>query len=321
MPKSAALTSEFARAFRSFLGHLEGTQKSANTIKSYRLDLLAFERFLQILPGPRAARLTLQAIDESVFTAYAQHLSTQGLRTNTRRRALLTVQKFLRYLHGRKKAPAEAARKFPTPHKQERIPVTVQADALLARLRTLHPESPIERRNQLLLQVLLETGCLVAEVGALRLRDVEMRAGKWWLQFPPLPYREREVEISQGLGRALLALSAESGASLNSPLFEGFNRHGSLGGAISPRGVELLVGAWGARLDAPDLTPRQIRHSVALQWLKEGVAEAEVQRRLGLLSDYAFRGYRAIISSSKATSTRETRRPESAARIKSDKSR
>lgn len=45
-PKLRKTQVSFAYAIRSFIGYLEGTQKSLHTIKNYRLDLLAFQDFI-----------------------------------------------------------------------------------------------------------------------------------------------------------------------------------------------------------------------------------------------------------------------------------
>ena len=77
-------------------------------------------------------------------------------------------------------------------------------------------------------------------------------------------------------------------------LFESFNRYGSMGTPLSSRGIELLVRAYADRLGAPALVPRMIRHSVVLAWHQEKVPQDEIQKRLGLRSDYAFRTYKQL---------------------------
>src|SRR5271155_836632 len=88
---------EFPKAMKSFMGYLEGTQKAAHTIKNYRLDLLAFQAFLEGATG--SARC--ESLGEKELNLFHEHLQSQGLKTNTRRRKLLTAHRFVRYLSQR----------------------------------------------------------------------------------------------------------------------------------------------------------------------------------------------------------------------------
>ncbi|MEO7164616.1 MAG: site-specific integrase, partial [Bdellovibrionia bacterium] len=98
----------------------------------------------------------------------------------------------------------------------------------------------------------------------------------------------------------------------NHCIFFGFNKFGSLGSPISPRGIELLVRLYGPKLGFPELTPRTFRHSAVLHWFEKGIPQAEIQALLGLKTAYAFRSYELLFkSSSETTSISETSQPES----------
>jgi site-specific recombinase XerD len=223
------------------------------------------------------------------------HLKEQGLRTNTRRRKILTVTQFLNYLAKRKKLAPEMARKVPAPHKVERIPFTVSSRRLVEEIRGLGQETLLDARNRCLLWTLAETGCLVSEVADLRYEQWEepksgSEMGQGYLHLSGK--FERSVPVSADLVQAVSDLKLRSGAEAGSQIFLGFNKFGPLGtSAISPRGVELLVKHYGPRLGFPGLTPRTFRHSVILRWFEEGVAQAVIQSRLGLKTTYAFRSY------------------------------
>lgn len=280
-----AKTSYFGAALRSFVGHLEGTGKSEHTIRNYRLDLEGFERYLldarpASLKGSDLRGLTPEHVD-----AFHDRLRAEGLRSNTRRRKILTVGKFLRYVAGRNRATKELGRKYAAPHKIERVPAVVDVDRLLAAIRALPVATKIEARNRALLWVLAETGCLVSEARKIRTECFSPDA---------LVLPTRKIPISPELYRAV----AELGAGGDGALFTGFNRHGPLPGAITARGIELLVKAYGPRLGFPALTPRAFRHSAAVAWFRAGRTRAEVRERLGLKTEYAFRAYAALLQQS-----------------------
>jgi len=302
-PKSPV---DFAYAFRSFVGFLEGTEKSAHTIKNYKSDLQSFREFLEKGLGSHA--VALSAVTRQDLEQFHEFLKLQGQKTNTRRRKLLTVRKLLRYLTVRKKIGIDVGDKLPAPQKIERVPHTVPRDQLVEAIRQLPVDNDLRLRNQVLLWTLAETGCLVSEIPRIRFAD--------WAA-------EGTLAIS-GKAPRILTVSKELHAKVQllqttrpeqPHLFLGFNKFGPLGSPITPRGVELLVQVSAPKLGLGEITPRTFRHSAVVQWFSEGVTREEIQRRLGLRTAYAFRSYEPIFatfkSKSKTTSTSETSPTES----------
>src|SRR6185437_383437 len=159
----------FPKALKSFMGYLEGTGKSAHTIKNYRLDLLAFQDFIEnhLAREPKA----LYEIGAADLERYHQFMKAQGLKNNTRRRKLMTLRKFLSYLAGRKKLSRgmeSLGKTLPTPYKLERIPATIPASDLATAIAALPAVTALDLRNRAILRTLLETGCLISEAAKLR---------------------------------------------------------------------------------------------------------------------------------------------------------
>lgn len=283
---------EFSKALKSFLGYLEGTQKAAHTIKNYRLDLLAFYSFLENSAPKKPVRC--ETLGEKELNLYHEFLQAQGFKTNTRRRKLLTAHRFVRYLSQRNQLLIEAPSKLPAPHKIERVPFTVSQKRLIDQIRTLPVASVLERRNRALLWVLAETGCQVSEVTQLRFEHWSEQNGKAQVAIPGKA--PRNLSVSPELFAEIEDLKAVSQG--KSPVFLGFNKHGPLGAPISARGVELLVRFYSSRLNIPELTPRTFRHSAVVGWFEQGIAQDEIQKRLGLRTAYAFRAYAPLLKSS-----------------------
>jgi site-specific recombinase XerD len=296
---------DFPYAIRSFIGYLEGTHKSAHTIKNYRLDIFAFQSFIH--QEYEGQPIQLDQINRVDLERYREYLKEKGLKTNTRRRKILTVTQFLNYLAKRKKLAPEMAQKLPAPHKIERIPFTVSSRLLIETIRSLPYETLLEARNKALLWTLAETGCLVSEVTELRFDQ--------WSQAPsstPLVQigakSPRTVPVSVELFQVIQDLKKR--AKDSTWIFLGFNKFGSLGAPITPRGVEMLVKHYGPRLGFKDLTPRTFRHSVILQWFEKGLPQMEIQTRLGLKTTYAFRSYEALLKSNLRTTSTAGKSPQ-----------
>lgn len=287
---------QFPYAIKSFIGFLEGTQKSANTIKNYRLDLLAFQDFMRHHSRSSKSK-DLSDITQADLESYHGFLRKNKFKTNTRRRKLLTIKRFLRYHTRRKKLPLDVSVTLLAPEKVERIPYTVPIPHLISKIKDLHHGTEIDARNRVLLWILAETGCLVSEITQLKFQDCRNQ------QIHFVGKAARELRISDELFYAIESLQTMS--IKKSPyLFLGFNKFGSMGSPITARGVEMLVRLYAPRLGFPPLTPRTFRHSAVLFWYHSKVKTEEIKNRLGLKTQYAFRVYSTLFkSSSSATST------------------
>jgi site-specific recombinase XerD len=294
---------DFPQAIRSFMGYLEGTAKSFHTVSNYRLDVLAFQKFIEkVYEG---SPLRLDQVSRKDIELYGETLKELGLKTNTRRRKILTVTQFLNYLAKRKKVSSEMAQKMPAPHKIERIPFTVSIDELLVKIKRLPDDTLIALRNKVLLSCLAETGCLVSEATRVRFED-HYRATAGAENFLALGRKvQRKVPISGELSSLIDQLKERAEIASEQPLpwlFLGFNKGGSLNSAISPRGVELLVKHLAPALGSSLITPRTFRHSVIVKWFSEGKSQNDMQTLLGLKTPYAFKSYESLIPKNQPTS-------------------
>ncbi len=289
---------DFPYAIRSFVGYLEGTHKSTHTIKNYQLDIFAFQDFILDEYGGKLIRV--DQVSRADLERYGDYLKSKGLKTNTRRRKILTVTQFMNFLAKRKKLAPEMAQKMPAPHKIERIPFTVSATQLMDSIRKLQEDTVLDARNKALLWTLAETGCLVSEVTELRFEQCFQSSESH--TFVALGKKvKRNIPISKDLYQVIQGLK-ERGK--ESPwIFLGFNKVGSLGFPITPRGVEMLVKLYGPKLGFEQLTPRTFRHSIILKWFEMGISQGEIQSRLGLKTTYAFRSYEPLIKSSLGTTS------------------
>jgi site-specific recombinase XerD len=274
----------WSKALRSYLGYLEGTGKSAHTIQGYRSDLAALEAFLG--SNSPDGRIRLERLDRAALSEYLEHLKAQKQRTNTRRRKVLTAHRFLRYLVGRKRLGSEVGARLPAPFKVERVPKVVDPAALAQWVRGLPFSNPAEVRNRGLFWTLLETGCQVSEVGRLRFEDFHLDAASATVEFASKDGTTRRVPVDPEL--VTFILSSKSGSVHP---FTGFTRMGPSPEPITGRGIELLTRALSRRSELGALTPRAFRKAAVMRWHGQGVDLAEIRRRLGLKTEYAFRAF------------------------------
>ena len=130
-------------------------------------------------------------------------------------------------------------------------------------------------RDRAILEILYGTGIRLAELVALRARDVNAAGGL--LQVRGKGDRERRVPIGAAALSALAAYRATlEDRSPDAPLFPG--RHG----ALSPRTVQRIVTGHLRRIARrARLSPHLLRHSFATHLLDRGAELRSVQELLG----------------------------------------
>lgn len=271
----------YAKLLKGYLGFLEGRGKSLSTIQSYRSDLQLFEHFL------RQRKKDFYALERRDFEAYLHWMERQGLKTNTKRRKILSAKALVKYAVSRKKLAPSEVRFFRTPERLERLPWIPSTDDWMDILTVARPDTPLGLRNRLVLLLLKETGCTVAEL-------CELRWNQWdgtSMEF--LGKKPRKIAICSET-KALLTEWRKKNSGKH--LFPGFNRHGITSERMTPRGVELYFRQLGRNTGFPHLKPKTLRHFAVTEWLRENVAEAEIQRRLGVHQNYSLNVYRKFVT-------------------------
>lgn len=267
----------YPKLVQGFVGFLTGTGKSLSTIGSYRGDLGLFEDFLQ------QRKKDFYSLSEKDFSTYQIWLEAQGLKTNTRRRKILSAKALVRYAVSRKKMPATKIQFVKAPDRLERLPwIPLPADWEKVS-SALSEKSPLGLRNSVAAHLLVETGITVAELCSLRWEQIAK--GKVTLEGK----KPRAIPISRELDRSLAGWRKHN---KGKHLFPGFNRHGPTSERMSSRGVELFFRNLSKASGYPSLKPKTLRHLAIANWLRANMAETEIQRRLGVHPNYSLDAYR-----------------------------
>lgn len=283
-------------SLKSFLGHLEGTSKADHTRSSYRYDLQEFALFLREKLKWKVDA-SLEKLGRKDLERFHEHLKAQGQKSNTRRRKLMTLRKFIRYLNRRNKLDEDVAQLLAAPGRVERVPARVPYALLAERIQALPIQTAFDERNRLLLWTLLETGAAVSELASLRWDQLD--GAKLSLEGRHARVATLPAALAEGFAQYRRHFDKARMASV----FPGFNRFGPISAAMSPRGVELLLKSYALKWGYADLTPRLLRHSTVAHWLVEEARPfEEVQRRLGLKTAYSLRVYGPLVAAARSTS-------------------
>src|SRR3712207_5754082 len=277
---------------RDFLRHLKGTNRAAHTQTIYRRAALGLVTFLEQdgeLPAPR--QLTRRHIE-----AYMAHLiDTRSASTaNVVYRAL---QQFMRWLLDEEevdRSPMERMRPPIVPEKP--VPVLTE-DQLRTLLAAAKGNSFVDRRDNAIMRLLLDTGGRLSEVSGLAVDDLDFDAdvahvlGKG-RRPRVLPFGQ---QTGLALGRYLRARSKEKLAGRPELWLAEKNR-----GALSSNGVAQMLGRRGEAAGIPGLHAHQFRHTAAHEWLAADGSETDLMRLMGWKSPQMLRRYGASMADQRA---------------------
>jgi integrase/recombinase XerC len=266
-------------ALHNFRTFLEAERHaSPHTVRNYLSDLNQLVRFARTYadsPQP----LTPDTINTALIRAFLNALHSQGDGHATLARKLASLRSFLDFLQQQGGLRDNVAQRLLTPKTRRPLPKVLPIDQVFTLLDT-PPEpsaTPLQRRDQAILELLYATGIRVGELVALDVQDVDLAAGT--LRVRGKGKRERQVFFGNTARQALLAY-----LNVRCPLAEQetalFLNHRRA--RLGARGVHLLVKKHGCRTGiAPSTSPHTLRHAFATHLLDNGADLRSIQELLG----------------------------------------
>jgi integrase/recombinase XerC len=243
---------------RSFLGYLEGKNRSDATLKAYRIDLWQFFIWLQ---QNNMAATTPERIERADITEYLTFLAHQGITGVSRARKLATVREFFRHLVNHdviEKSPAEGVE---TPKRERKSRGFLQQGEYNS-LLSLAGSNP---RDYAIFQLFIQTGIRVSELVKLGITDVDMEARV--LHVHGKGNAERTIPLEKKALQAVKNYLAHRGTQHPGHLF--LNRYGE---PLGERGIQKLVAEYQERAGlSKKTTPHVLRHTFATHKAKNGV--------------------------------------------------
>lgn len=220
------------------------------------------------------------------FDAFHYFMQRRGLKTNTRRRKLITARSLYRYALTRKKIRFSPAALITPPERLERLPWIPKKEQFQKFMDSITVRSPLSQRNRIVVQLLAETGMSISELCSLAWENLKGRT----IQIPGK--KAREVRISAELARFFALWRKQNSGKF---LFPGYNRHGITSEKMTARGVEIVFRHLAQRSGFPKLKPKSLRHYATVEWLKEDVLDKEILRRLGVSASYSLQPYKKLL--------------------------
>jgi len=259
---------------------------SAATVASYRDTFCLLLDFAVQQTGRQPAQLQLEDLAAPLILKFLDHLETQRHNTvRTRNARLAAIHAFMRYVAQQEPtALALSSRVLAIPHKRFDRPLLgfLSDQEIQAILQAPNPNTWNGRRDQMLLELLYQTGGRVSEIVALNREDVHLESVHS-VQLRGKGRKERQVLLHKATATRLKTWLAQRPADPLTPIFANY-----CGGRLSRFGViqRLRLAVRKALATCPSLAGRSIsphtfRHSTAMHLLQKGVDFAAIALWLG----------------------------------------
>ena len=262
-------------AYRAHLGHVRGLADSTLThhcaTARELLTFLGFERDRRALRriGQRQIEAFLRAAGARVSRASLQHVVAH-------------LRSFLRFLVSRGDIGHGLDSSIDTPrvYRGEQLPRSLPWETVQAFLAAIDRATPMGRRDYAMFLLIATYGLRTSEIAALRLEDIEWRAGR--IRVPrPKSKTPIVLPLTDEIGAALLDYLRHARPDL--PCREVFLRVRAPAGPLAPTAVTEAFQGWSRRgsLSIPYQGPHCLRHSLAVHLLRQGASLKAIGDLLG----------------------------------------
>lgn len=246
-----------------------------NTLAAYRRDLAKFAAWA----GKK--RLAAADVTRDDISDFLGSLYRSGLDSRSVARHLVTLRGFFRWALAEREIGADPTENVESPRMWKKLPGCLSLDEVERLLAAPDARTVFGARDKAMLELLYSTGLRVSELCAVRLGDLDRRAGL--VRTLGKGSRERLVPV----GRQALAAVEQYLRDARPRLAEGrppvpwlFLNH--RGGRMGRIGFWKRLRQYGRRagLRGP-LSPHKLRHSFATHLLERGADLRSVQMMLG----------------------------------------
>ena len=233
-----------------------------NTLKNYSNDLYSFFKYLKISYKDIRARQVRR---------FLAHLTEEGYRASSRKRKLMSIKGFYKFLELENEISINPLKKIITPKLERRLPSFVSLTEIMLMLEKGESDDEKFVRNRLIILFLFNTGLRVSEFVSIEKKNLQENGQ---IRILGKGGKERitifkDLEILQ----ETLDFIRENSEIY---LFESKPKI-----PLSVSQIQRIVRRYGEYAGIPNLSPHKLRHSFATNLLKEGMNIRYLQILLG----------------------------------------
>lgn len=249
------------KEIEDFIKYQKYLNKSESTISSYRNDLVVFVRWFNKV---NHYSFTIYKITPTDIRLYKQYLIDNEFKPNTINRKMLSIKYFMQWGWDTKKM--EYRFPLPKPVKEHSISAKwltrLEQNSLL---RTFEKYAKV--RDIAIVKILLHTGLRIKELCNLKWKHVTItdRKGNLIVNYGK-GNKSREIPLNKSARLAFESIDYKANVGSNNRVFIGQR------GALTPRGIQLMIKKILANTELADISPHNLRHSFCKNLVNSGVS-------------------------------------------------
>lgn len=246
-----------------FISYLQERNLSPNTIKVYNDNLIEFWKFT-------GKRSSIRNVKRDEIKTFLFSLSEKSNQPITRRAKLTTIRSFFRYLEYENVIKNNPTKNLPLPRVVIKEPSFLQE----AEIRKLLQAVKNDKRAEVAIRILVETGFRLSELTGISVGDIDMDAKT--IKIRRKGNMEQIVPINYGLAKLLKSFVKNKNADM--PIIA--NR---VGERMTQRRVAIMVQDYlkKAKVDRAGISVHSFRHSFCVRMLENKVNLKTIQLLCG----------------------------------------
>ena len=233
-----------------------------NTLKNYKNDLYSFFRYLKI---------SYNDIRTRQVRRFLAHLTEEGYTASSRKRKLMSIRGFYRFLEMEDEININPLKKIIAPKLDRRFPSFVTLSKIEDMFEKGKSRDEKYQRNRLIILFLFNTGVRVSEFVSIKKKDIQ---------------KNGQIRILGKGGKERITIFKN--LEVFKELLDFINKNSEVylfesnpNVPISVSQIQRIVKRYGEFVGIPNLSPHKLRHSFATDLLKEGMNIRYLQVLLG----------------------------------------
>lgn len=255
--------------FRHYLKHQKNA--SDNTAQAYLRDIAALDSFCGL-----QGDLDYQSLSQETLQGYFEGLESQGKSAATLLRHRASLSCYYSYLIRLGVVSQNLPKQLRLPAQPARMPASLSLEQVDRLLAAPMGDSFKARRDKAMLELLYACGLRVSELLSLETKDVNLQLGFVHIQGTAARDLPLYPSTMQPL-RAYLGPCRDSVAPPGQPAL--FVNHS--GSPMTRQGFWKILRHYARQAGLEQISPQQLRHSLAVHLLQNGAALQDVQAMLG----------------------------------------
>lgn len=264
----------FAECLREFDSYLRSLDRSDNTIKSYKRDLVLFNNWFKLHNGEEAFPPNITPIDVREYKAQLQTVDNQKPASINRKLASLSV--FCKWAKTQNLIADNPTENIREVQHSETAIRWLDKKEQYALIRVVQKDGSV--RDKAIVSLLLHTGLRVSELSNLKVSDVEITD------------RKGKITVREGKGKKYRQIPLNNDArQVISALLEkrmeteddGYLFAGQKSERLKPWGIQNVLRRYSYLAKLDDVTPHRLRHTFGKNLADAGVSIDQIAVLMG----------------------------------------